>query len=101
MAQAATEGKRGPALVTACVALVLGIWGAYALGGAGALPALPLTRAALVAITVVFLARGLAFPLLKPAFPGNSNMFWLVSSGICLTMGVLYLYGTIGRWGVL
>jgi hypothetical protein len=52
----------------------------------------------LLAITAVYLARALAFPLLRPLFPGNSSTFWLVSSGLCLLLGAVHLYGLWRSW---
>lgn len=101
MAQAALAGNIRPTIVTLVITLVLTVWGAFALSGAGLLPALPFTRLILVAICGVFLLRAFAFPLLRPAFPENSTTFWFVSSGLCLLIGGLYLYGIIGLWALL
>jgi hypothetical protein len=38
---------------------------------------------------------------LKPLFPGNSNTFWRVSSGICGFIGLVHLYGMLSLWRVL
>ena len=98
----AVEAKRlRPTLVTLAISGVLLVWSAYALSGAGVIGALPLTRLALVAISAIYLARAIAFPLLKPAFPENSSTFWLVPSGICGVMGLAYDYGTFSLWRVL
>jgi hypothetical protein len=35
--------------------------------------------------------------LLQPYFPGNSQLFWVVSSGFCLLLGGLH---AIGLWQV-
>lgn len=54
-----------PAIVTLAIAAGLAGWAAYALAGAGVLPALPWQKAALVAITAIYLLRGVAIlPLL-------------------------------------
>lgn len=98
MARAVEAGSRRPALVTAAIAMVLFAWAAYAFSGAGLIDHVPLTRLALPAISVAFLARGLAFPLLKPSFPENSLAFWLVSSGICVVLGLLYGAGAVAVW---
>jgi hypothetical protein len=42
-----------------------------------------------------------AFPLIKSSFPGNSNTFWLVSSGICGLIGLVHAYGTVSLWRTL
>lgn len=101
MARAAEAGKSGPALVTLAIAGVLFVWAAYAFSGAGLLGELPFRRLALSVISAVFLVRAVAFPLLKPAFPENTQRFWLVSSGICLLIGALYLFGLVALWPTL
>jgi hypothetical protein len=98
MARAVEAGQLRPTLVTLAVSSVLLLWSAYALSGAGVIGSLPLTRLALVAISAVYLARAVAFPLLKPAFPENTRMFWWVSSGICGVIGAVHAYGTLGLW---
>lgn len=87
-----------PPLIAFVIGTVLSVWGMYALSGAGVLPPLPYLRLALVGITAVYLIRALAFPLLKPAFPGNSTTFWLITSGFCLLIGGLHLLGLLQVW---
>lgn len=101
MARAAEAGKRQPTLVTLALSSVLIVWAAYALGAAGVIDLLPLSKLVLPIIVSVYLGRAVAFPLLKPAFPENSNTFWLVSSGICLFMGLIHLYGLLAIWAAL
>jgi len=101
MARAAEARKLRPAMATFVIALMLLIWSAYALSGAGLLGPLPFTKAVLVLICAAYLGRALAFPLLKPAFPENSNTFWYVSSGICGVFGLVHLYGTLLLWPAL
>jgi len=99
-AQAAARGELEPAIVTAGIATVLFIWGLYALKGAGALPALPLPflRFCLSAITAIFVLRGLVLiPSIFGVFGANS-WFWIWSSLICLSIGVLYAVGLWQRW---
>jgi hypothetical protein len=100
MARAAEAGKVRPTLVTLAIAGVLFLWSAYALSGAGVIGALPLTKLALTVISLIYLARAVAFPLLKPTIPENSNTFWFVSSGICGLMGLMYAYGALALWWV-
>ena len=99
--RAAEQGKPRPALITLFIAMILFIWAGYALAGAGVIEPLPLTKLALTAICAVYLARAVAFPLLKPVFPANTQTFWLVSSGICLVIGLSYLVGLVELWGAL
>lgn len=101
MARAAEAGKVQATVVTLAIAGVLLVWAAYAFSGAGVIASLPFTKPALITISAVYLARAVAFPLLKPAFPENSQTFWRVSSGICLVIGLLHLYGLIARWSAL
>ena len=98
MVRAVEAGKIKPTLVTLAIATLLLIWALYAFSGAGLAPRLPFTNVALVLISVVFLARAFAFPLLRPVFPENSNTFWLVSSGLCLVLGMLHAVGVFSVW---
>jgi hypothetical protein len=98
MARAVEAGKVQPTLITLGIAGVLLVWALYAFSGAGLAPRLPFTELALLLISAVFLARAVAFPILRPSFPENSNTFWLVSSGICLLLGLLYAIGLVAMW---
>ena len=96
MARAVEAGRTMlPTAVTMAIALMLFSWALFAFSGAGIIGYLPFTRVVLPAISAIYLAPALAFPLLKPWFPGNSRTFWLVSSGICLVLGLLYAVGAI------
>ncbi len=101
MERAAQAGKLQPTIVTLAIAGVLFVWAAYAFSGAGAIGRLPYTKLALTVMCAVYLGRAVAFPLLRPAFPENSQTFWLVSSGICLVIGLVHLYGVIVEWSTL
>src|SRR5215831_2954757 len=98
MARAVEAGGTRPTLITLTIATILFIWTLYAFAGAGVIGQLPFTNLALPAISLAYLARGLGFPLLRPLFPENSTTFWLVSSGICLMLGLLYAVGAIAAW---
>lgn len=98
MAQLAEQGHWYPAVVTAVITLILLVWACYALSAAGVIRRLPLTRLALVLISSILLLRGLAFVWLMPLFPGNSQLFWQVSSAICLLMGTLFAVGSWQQW---
>lgn len=98
MARAVEAGKKRPTLITLTVATVLLVWALYGFSGAGVIAPLPFTRFALPAISAVFLVRAFGFPLLRPLFPENSTTFWLVSSGICLVLGLLYAVGAVAVW---
>lgn len=98
MARMAERGERHPTLMAAGIGTVLLVWALYAVSGAGVVRRLPLLRTALCAITVIYLLRGIAFVVLQPLFPGNSLTFWLVSSGICLAIGIVHAIGLRQRW---
>lgn len=98
IAQLADAGHWYPPTFAAAVAAILFIWALYALSGAGVIRKLPLRKFALCAITTVYLVRGLAFVPLMPYFPGNSITFWLVSSAVCLTFGLVHLAGLRQTW---
>ena len=87
-----------PPFIAFVIGTVLTVWAFYALPGAGVISPLPLLRVVLVGITAVYLLRAVAFPLLKPIFPGNSTTFWLVTSGISLLIGLAHLTGLIQVW---
>src|SRR5690606_34385770 len=93
MAQLHLAGHWYPTVVTLAIAGVLAAWSAYALSGAGVIRKLPLLRTALSAITAIYLFRGFAFVPLMAYFPGNSTTFWLVSSSICLLIGMVHVVG--------
>jgi hypothetical protein len=101
MARAVEAGRLKPTMITLAISAVLMLWAAYALSAAGFVSRLPLTKLVVMAITLVYLGRAFAFPLLRPAFPENSTTFWLVSSGICLVIGTLHAYGLAARWSAL
>jgi hypothetical protein len=101
MAAAAAAGRLYPTVVTSGITLVLAAWAAYALSGAGVLSALPLLKPALVAITGVYLLRGLAIlPLLLVARE-KTTVFLIWSSIICIGYGVVHLLGVIRAWDAL
>lgn len=99
MARAAERGSLSPALITLAIAAVLGVWAAYAFAAAGLIGRLPLMRIALVAISAIYLVRGL-FILNPAAFNrpdlGLGFMFW--SSLIVLVFGIVHAVGTYLAW---
>ena len=99
MARAAERGSATPALFTVAIAGVLALWAAYAFAGAGLIRRLPLLRTGLVAISGIYLARGL-FVLSPSAFgrPDLSPGFMLWSSLIVLAFGLAYAIGTWRAW---
>ena len=96
MARLAEARSPVPTVVTLGIALVLAIWAAYAASAAGLIRPLPLKTAALVAITGVYVLRGLA---VVPAATMASlrTPFNLWSSAICLAIGIVH---AVGLWQV-
>lgn len=98
MAQMAMAGHWYPTVVTLAIAAMLAVWALYALSGAGVIPRLPLLRVALCAITAVYLLRAVGFVPLMRYLPDNSMTFWVVSSGICLMIGLVHAVGLWQTW---
>ncbi|MEW6529464.1 MAG: hypothetical protein AB1473_01430 [Thermodesulfobacteriota bacterium] len=91
--------------VTGLVAAVLfGIFGLYALSGAGYIRHLPLLRGVLLGIGCLYALRGLfliPIILITAGYLQSSKPVpttGLVSSLVSLLIGLLYLAGTIGSW---
>ncbi|PHS21673.1 MAG: hypothetical protein COA85_12680 [Robiginitomaculum sp.] len=97
---AAAKGALWPHIITLFIAMILAVWGLYALKGAGMFPGLPLPllRLALVGITIVYLVRGLVLvpALWLPDMPKAQFFIW--SSLICLGIGMVYLLGLRQIW---
>lgn len=92
-------GSPIPALITAGIAAVLALWALFALSAAGVIVMFPFIRLALCCITAVFLLRGVAgFGFAAWAPSGHSVAFWCWSSIVCLSIGALYLVGTVQVW---
>jgi hypothetical protein len=100
-ARAAAQGRWYPAIVTLGIAAVLFAWSAYALAGAGVIGRLPFLKAALVAITAVYLVRGVAFAPLVLAKGGTMTPFVVWSSLVCFGYGLVHLLGLVQRWAML
>jgi hypothetical protein len=101
MAQMAERGELQPALTAVAIAALLAIWSAYAFAGAGRLRRLPLMRTALVAITAVYLLRGLVLVPIALLNPKMLDAFTLWSSLIVLVYGLCYALGTARAWPAL
>ena len=97
LARAAEMGRAYPALITFGIAFVLFSWAAYALSAAGVLGPLPLLRPALVAISLVYLLRGVAGPVILKG-TGRSQRFIYISSAICLGFALVHLLGLAQVW---
>nr|WP_243849042.1 hypothetical protein [Xanthomonas sp. CFBP 8151] len=99
MAQLHAQGSWYPTVVTLAIATVLATWGAYALSAAGVFRPFPRRRTVLSAVTGIYIVRGVAFVPIMAYFPGNSLTFWVVSSAICLAIGLVHLVGLRQSWG--
>jgi putative oxidoreductase len=100
MAWMAARGSVYPAIITAGIATVLGVWALYAFSGAGLIRRLPLLRLALTLIAAVYLARGvLGVPVVMLVDDVYTNQlkakmtFMVVSSAICVVLGICYAVG--------
>lgn len=101
MARAVEAGRVRPHVVTLVISAALLMAAAYALSGAGFVGRLPFIKVVLVAITAVYLGRAFFFPLVRRALPENSTTFWLVSSAICLVIGLVHAFGLAQVWATL
>lgn len=99
MARMSARGQAYPAIVTLMIAAVLSVWAAYAFAGAGLMPRLPLMRAALLAISAIYILRGLVlfFPSALRR-PDLSDGFLRWSSAIVLGFGVVHAVGIWRAW---
>lgn len=101
MARMAEAGRWQPALLTAGIALVLFVWSAYALAGAGwpiPLSALPWVKPVLGLITTVYLLRGLVVLPMWLFVPAQATPFMVWSSVVCGGFGVVHLWGLAQVW---
>ncbi|HEX8455222.1 MAG TPA: hypothetical protein VF647_24290 [Longimicrobium sp.] len=105
MARLAARGSIYPAFVTACIAAILGVWALYAFSGAGLIRRLPLLRLALTLFAAVYLARGiLGIPVVlfvDDVYPNQLRAkmtFMMVSSAICIGLGLCYAIGAARLW---
>ena len=101
MAKMAEDGHWYPTVVTSIIVLILSLWTLYGLSGSKVIFRLPLLKLGLIVISLIYLVRGVAFVAIMPMLPENSLIFWVVSSGICLFIGILYSVGTCQSWSKL
>jgi hypothetical protein len=107
IARLAAIGHPYPTIVCVAIASVLFIWAAYAFSGAGLIRRLPFARTALVMISIMLVVRGISFIPLMAWRPGmfvgicNCNgvdAFLIITSVICLGVGIGYAIGTCKAW---
>ena len=89
-------------LIGEAAALVLVIFGLYALSGAGSIRRLPLLRLGLTGISSLFLLRGLFFILtvlaLLGILEGEILIQGVISDLVFLAAGISYAVGTVLNW---
>jgi hypothetical protein len=98
MALLAERGSIQPTLITSGIVLVLSIWSIYAFSAASVIVRLPLLRLALILITFIYLLRGVAGFFLVSSPMGRSPEFWMWSSLICLSFGIIHFIGLKQQW---
>ena len=103
MTRLAARGSVYPPLITAGIAAILGAWTLYALSGARVIRRLPFVRPALVLIAAVYVLRGaLGVPaVLLVDDPYMRELrsrpaFMIVSSVVCVGLGLCYALGAAG-----
>jgi len=89
-------------LVGEGAALVLVIFGLYALSGAGSIRRLPLLRLGLIGISSLYLLRGLFFTLtvltILGILEGEILLQGVISHLVFLAAGITYAVGTVLNW---
>lgn len=101
MAVMAEQGLIKPSIITSLIVVVLSIWSLYAFSAAGLIGRLPLLGVALSLITMIYCMRGLAGFYFVTNPIGRSPEFWIWSSVICLSIGLLHLIGLQQQWNSL
>lgn len=101
MAVLSEQGSWQPTLITSGIIIVLSVWSLYAFSAAGLIVKLPLTRLALILITFLYLARGIAGLFLITSPMGRSPEFWVWSSAICMLFGIVHFIGLQQQWASL
>ena len=98
LAPLAAAGSPMPALLTAGLALLFGVWSWYAFAGAGLVRRPPLLWLGLWVIGAIYSARGLALvPELLALWRGSASppARYAIFSLVALTAGLVYL---VGAW---
>jgi hypothetical protein len=89
-------------LVGEAAALILVIFGLYALSGAGSIRRLPLLRLGLIGISSLYLLRGLFFILsvlvILGILEGEILIQGEISTLVFLAAGITYAIGTVLNW---
>lgn len=96
--QMSIDGHWYPGFVAFAIGVMFSVWSLYALSAAGVIIHLPFVRIVLSIITFIYILRAVLYPVMKPAFPGNSDTFWLISSAISLIIGLVHFAGLRQEW---
>ncbi len=98
-AESYRQGNIEPVIWTLAIALMLAIWGLYALSGNGRIRRLPLLKTALGLIAFLMLARGLIglYMLVATDWPWHSAMgkFHAAASVMIFGVGMFYTIGLV------
>ncbi len=99
LAQLAAQGSAYPAIITFLIALCFAVFGVYSLSGAGWGRRLPLVTAVLVAISGVYILRGLVLvpDLIRLAGGAGYPFRQTVFSATSLVVGLAHLAGVAAR----
>ena len=107
IAEMADAGSLYPVFVCIFIACVLFTWSFYAFSGAGLIVTLPFLRTVLIAISVALIMRGILFIPLMLINPEifqritncqSVNTFLIITSAICLIVGLAYAVGIKTLW---
>jgi hypothetical protein len=98
MARLVERGSIRPALITLTITTILAVWSAFAFSAAGLIARLPLLRPALIAITIVYLLRAMAYPSMVRTMPDRSLAFLRWSSAIVFAYGLVHATGLVTGW---
>ena len=96
LAQLAVQGSSPTTIATVALTLIFAVWAIYAFSGAGLIRPLPLLRAALILISVIYLFRALAiFTEINMVMNQGYPFRFVVFSAISLIAGLFYLFGVL------
>jgi hypothetical protein len=95
MVRLVEQGSIKPTLITPTITGILAVWSAFAFSTAGLIARLPLLRPALMAITIVYLLRAMAYPLMARTMPDRSAGFVRWSFAIVFAYGLAHAAGLV------
>jgi len=95
MRELATLGAALPYVLTLVTAAAFAAFGLYGLAGAGDLRRLPLLRAGLVTIAVIYLSRATVYEGIAAVRDGDAAQ--IAFAAIALAIGLCYAYGAVAH----